>query len=101
MGHELRQEWTECVIGWGAGGELAGPKSGGEHPEIVPLGHPLSEYLVSIYDVTTTMLVTAEAKENETAAVRPATLPLSAPVMLLAELSHGHPPKAFTLKIGE
>lgn len=44
---------------------LAGSRNGGEHPEVMPLGHPL-KYLVSIYDVTTTVLVTGEATENET-----------------------------------
>lgn len=38
----------------------------GEHPEVMPLGHPLNKYLASIYDVTNTVPVTGEAKGNKT-----------------------------------
>lgn len=66
MRHELKLERAECAVVWGAGGELAGSRSGGEHPEVMPLEHPHNKYVVSIYDVTTTVLVNGEAKENET-----------------------------------
>ena len=69
MGHEFQQARPVCTGGGGAGKEQAGFRRGrgwGANPEDVPLGHPLNKYLVSTCDVVNSVLVTAEAKGNET-----------------------------------
>lgn len=69
MGHEFQQDRPVCTGDGGAGEKQAGFRRGrgwGANPEDVPLGHPLNKYLVSTYNVVNTVLVTGEAKGNET-----------------------------------